>query len=166
LRACRRGRTIGDVDEYPEVDELTYEECLELLRADSVGRIAVVVEPYPLVFPVNFRVVGFDDAPAAPGRLWIAIRTRPGNTIDRAPMFVSFEVDGIDRHHHAGWSVLVTGTMHRVDTAAADFDERFDPEPWITEGRDRWLVIHASTVTGRRVRDRDTGWAFSAHAYL
>jgi uncharacterized protein len=155
-----------NVDETTDAVELTYEECLELLRADSVGRIAVVVEPYPLVFPVNYRVVGSDDTLAEPGRLWIAIRTRPGNPIDRAPMFVSFEVDGIDRHHHAGWSVLVTGTMHRVDTAAAEFDERFDPDPWITEGRDRWLVIHASTVTGRRVRDHDTGWAFSTHAYL
>jgi len=154
------------VDENAESLELTYEECLALLRADTVGRIAVVAEPYPLVFPVNYRVVGSDDALETPGQLWIAIRTRPGNTIDRAPMFVSFEVDGIDRQHHTGWSVLVTGTMHRVDTAAAEFDERFDPDPWIADSRDRWLAVHASKVTGRRVHDRDAGWAFSSRAYL
>jgi nitroimidazol reductase NimA-like FMN-containing flavoprotein (pyridoxamine 5'-phosphate oxidase superfamily) len=154
------------VNDQREYVDLSYEECLALLQAESVGRIAVIAEPYPLVFPVNYRVVGSEVAPAAPGRTWIAIRTRPGNTIDRAPMFVSFEIDGIDRNHRTGWSVLVTGTMHRVDTAAAEFDARFDPEPWVAEGRDRWLVVHASQVTGRRLRDQDADWAFSARAYL
>jgi nitroimidazol reductase NimA-like FMN-containing flavoprotein (pyridoxamine 5'-phosphate oxidase superfamily) len=155
-----------DVDARSESLELGYDDCVALLRAETVGRIAVVVEPYPLVFPVNYRLVGLDDVLAEPGQLWIAIRTRPGNTIDRAPMFVSFEVDGVDRQHRTGWSVLVTGTMHRVDAAAAEFDARFDPEPWVSDGRNRWLVVHASAVTGRRVRDGDTGWAFSAQAYL
>lgn len=154
------------MDDRPGYVELDYTECLALLDAESVGRIAVIAEPYPLVFPVNYRLVSGDGTPHAPGRTWIAIRTRPGNVIDRAPMFVSFEIDGIDRHHGTGWSVLVTGTMHRVDADAADFDEHFDPEPWVTEGRDRWLVVHASTVTGRRLLEGDRDWAFPSGAYL
>ena len=47
-------------------------ECLELLAGCTVGRIAVVHEGYPVVFPVNFVLSRLDGAPV------IAIRTRPG----------------------------------------------------------------------------------------
>jgi nitroimidazol reductase NimA-like FMN-containing flavoprotein (pyridoxamine 5'-phosphate oxidase superfamily) len=39
------------------LEELSYDECLDLLRANSVGRIAVVVEEFPVVLPVNYRLV-------------------------------------------------------------------------------------------------------------
>jgi hypothetical protein len=81
-------------------------------------------------------------------------------------MFVSFEVDGVDPTRRSGWSVLATGTLHRIDTDAADFDTRFDPEPWIADGRDRWLVIHPTRITGRRLRQGNDDWAFTTAAYL
>ena len=39
------------------LEELPYEECVELLAAQSVGRIAVIVEGGPVVVPVNYRLV-------------------------------------------------------------------------------------------------------------
>jgi nitroimidazol reductase NimA-like FMN-containing flavoprotein (pyridoxamine 5'-phosphate oxidase superfamily) len=144
----------------PWLEELSYDECLDLLRASSVGRIAVVVDEFPIVLPVNYRLVE-TSAPT-----WIAVRTRPGNILDRAGMNAAFEIDNVDPVHHEGSSVLVRGTLHHVDPDAADFRERFDPEPWILAERDSWLVIAPFGITGRRLHARELPWAFSPRAYL
>ncbi|HMF03740.1 MAG TPA: pyridoxamine 5'-phosphate oxidase family protein [Acidimicrobiia bacterium] len=142
------------------LDELSYDECLDLLRAGSVGRIAVVVDEFPVVLPVNYRLVETDAPP------WIAVRTRPGNILDRASMHSAFEIDVIDATHHVGTSVLVRGTLHHVDPEAADFRKRFDPEPWILAEREAWLVIAPFAITGRRLHAAERAWAFHPRAYL
>ena len=81
----------------------------------------------------------------------MAIRTRPGNVLDRAAMRSAFEIDAIDPSHQEGWSVLVRGTLHHVDPESADFRGRFDPEPWMTADREAWLVIEPFAITGRQV---------------
>ena len=47
--------------------------CLASL---DIGRVAVVEDGFPLVFPINYKLATFG------GKLVIAIRTRPGNVID------------------------------------------------------------------------------------
>src|SRR5437016_3606379 len=86
------------------LEELSRDDCLALLRSSRVGRIALVVDEFPVVLPVNYRLV------ETSGRTWIALRTRPGNIIERAPVHAAFEIDGIDPAHQQGWSVLVRGT--------------------------------------------------------
>lgn len=142
------------------LEELTYDSCLELLRQGVFGRIAVVVDEFPLVLPVNYRLA------ETSGRTWVAIRTRPGNVLDQASMHVAFEADGIDPVHRQGWSVLVRGTLHHVDPDAAGFRERFDPEPWITAERDAWLVIEPFSITGRQLHAAEREWPFHPAAYL
>jgi nitroimidazol reductase NimA-like FMN-containing flavoprotein (pyridoxamine 5'-phosphate oxidase superfamily) len=142
------------------LEELSYDECLALLRASPVGRVAVVDQGFPIVLPVNFRLA------EAAGRTWIALRTRPGNVIDRAPLHAAFEIDGIDPVHEVGWSVLVRGTLHHVDPDSAGFAERFDPLPWILEDRHSWLVIEPFSITGRRLHASDTPWVFHERGYL
>ena len=128
------------------LEDLPYEECLRLLRERTVGRIAVVINDFPIVLPVNYRLVE-TGAPT-----WIAVRTRPGNVIEQAPRNVAFEIDSIDTLHQEGWSVLVRGTLHHVDPYVADFRERFDPAPWvIIEDRNAWLVIEPFFISGRRL---------------
>ena len=95
----------------PELRPLTPAECLELLAACTVGRIAVVHEGYPVVLPVNFVLSRLDGAPV------IAIRTRPGNVIDHTGELVGFEVDGVDAARDGGWSVLVRGRLSSVVAA-------------------------------------------------
>jgi hypothetical protein len=70
-----------------------FEECLRLLDAGSIGRIAVVmnVDQSPIVVPVNYRLV------ETSGVRW----TR----CERGPE--TFEIDGVDPVRHEGWSVLV-----------------------------------------------------------
>lgn len=140
------------------LDEVAYEECLELLRVRSVGRIAVVVNEAPIVLPVNYRLV------ETSGPTWIALRTRPGNVIDQVPTRVAFEIDDVDAAHSEGWSVLVRGTLLHVDPDAADFRGRFDPEPWPDE-RNAWLVIEPFAVSGRRLRAASTDWPFDLGAH-
>ena len=138
---------------------LDLEACLQHLRHEKVGRIAVVQDEYPLVVPVNYRFV------EAAQRNWVALRTRAGNVIDRASSRVAFEIDGIDDTHRRGWSVLVRGTMLPVDEDAADFAEQFDSDTWVSTDRDTWLVIEPFSITGRAL-EPGTPWPFSADAYL
>ena len=127
------------------IEQMGLDECLELLRGASVGRVAVVIDDFPVVVPVNYTFV------EASGRQWFALRTQAGSAIDRAAIPVALEIDGIDSEGHEGWSVLVRGTLHHVDPDAADFRERFDPEPWLEIGRDAWLVVEPFAITGRRL---------------
>ena len=138
---------------------LDLEACLQHLRREKVGRIAVVQDEYPLVVPVNYRFV------EAAQRNWVALRTRAGNVIDRASSRVAFEIDGIDDTHRCGWSVLVRGTLLPVDESAADFKEQFDTDTWLSAGRDTWLVIEPFSITGRSL-EPGTPWPFSTDAYL
>lgn len=142
------------------LEELTYDECLALLRVGTVARIGVIVNDAPIVLPVNYRLV------ESLGSIWLALRTRPGNVIDRGGLTVALEIDDIDPRSHEGWSVLVRGTMGHVDPDAADFRARFDPEPWIDEERDSWLVIAPFSITGRRLVTAHEGWAFHVRGYL
>ena len=142
-----------------EFEALSLEECLEQLRRHRVGRIAVLDEGAPVVLPVNYRLVE-TSAPT-----WLAVRTRSGNVVDRAATQVAFEIDEVDEERHRGWSVLVRGTLHKVDPDAADFRTRFDPEPWITDDRDAWLVVAPYSITGRRLGHSDQEWAFDLGAH-
>lgn len=142
------------------LEEIPFEDCLQLLRVVPVGRISVVVDTYPVVLPVNYRLV------ETSGRAWIAIRTRAGNVIDRAPMNAAFEIDGIASAHREGWSVVVRGSLHHVDPEAADFREHFDPHPWLGDELDSWMMIEPFSITGRRLHGADPAWAFAPRGYL
>ncbi len=142
------------------LEPLDLATCLTHLRSEPVGRIATVIDGYPIVLPVNYRLV------ETLGLTWIVLRTRPGNAIDRASPNVAFEIDAIDPAHHRGWSVLVRGTLQSVDPDAAGFRERFDSEPWMSSGRDSWLMIEPFSITGRELHPAEQEWAFHLRAYL
>ena len=133
---------------------------MQLLRDHSVGRISVTVDGGPFIMPVNYRL---DESPRGAR---IALRTRPGNVIERASMRVAFEIDEIEPARREGWSVLVRGSMRHVDTEAEEFTQRFDPEPWILRERDEWLVIEPYAITGRRLHAAEREWPFHVGGYL
>lgn len=142
------------------LEELSFDECRALLHGLEVGRIAVIVDEYPIVLPVNFRFV------EAAGRNWIVLRTRPGGVVEQGSANVSFQIDGSDPTRRTGWSVLVRGTLQRVDPDAAGVRERFDPDPWIADERDAWLIVEPFAITGRRLHNQHIPWAFHPRAYL
>jgi len=135
--------------------------CVELLSENNVGRIAVIENGYPVVLPVNYRLV------QAEQQTLIAVRTRPDNVIDRAGPPVAFEIDGIDAYHRTGWSVLVRGKLHHmIDAERRSRPGLLDPQSWVHGDRDAWLLIEPESITGRRLSTADTEWAFHIRAYL
>jgi len=140
------------------IEILSAEECLSYLRAEAVGRIAFVGKEYPIVVPVNYRLV------EAGSRVRLVLRTRPGNVIDRA-VRVAFEVDRVDTAHRTGWSVLVQGRLRHL-TLPPDADRAaLDPQPWLAD-RDAWLELTPVSITGRRLLPQGAAWAFDPAAYL
>ena len=88
------------------LDILEREECLRLLSASSVGRLAVTMGALPVILPVNFLLDGDR----------VLIRTTSGTKLDAATRnaVVAFEVDDVDPIAHSGWSVCVTGMARDV----------------------------------------------------
>ena len=138
-----------------QLTPLSRVECLNLLESNEVGRIAVIHDGAPLVFPVNYRIADHEHVKV------IAIRTRADNAIDQPDSPVAFEIDSADLAHGTGWSVLVRG-MLRVVHAGTDMDSR----PLVSEGRTAWRVIVPDTITGRRVEPDPAGWTYNPAAYL
>jgi hypothetical protein len=138
-----------------EVVELSTKYCELLLASLDIGRIAVVEDGYPLVFPISYKAV------VADARLVLAIRTRPDNVIDQPGRAVCFEIDGVDPSHDGGWSVLVRGLL--VETSP---DVDLDPNPIVPEDRDAWRIIIPTQISGRRVFNRAERWSFHPAGYL
>ncbi|HZD65921.1 MAG TPA: pyridoxamine 5'-phosphate oxidase family protein [Acidimicrobiales bacterium] len=134
-----------------ELQEITPAECLALLRAQQVGRLAVITgdsfdSSRPDIFPVNYAV-GPDDT--------LVVRTDAGTKLASAQLWwVAFEVDGVDLDRRTGWSVVVRGTAREVTEAQSDAMDalrRLPLSPWAPGTHDRWLQVSPEWVSGRRI---------------
>jgi nitroimidazol reductase NimA-like FMN-containing flavoprotein (pyridoxamine 5'-phosphate oxidase superfamily) len=133
------------IDARTGLEVLDHDECVQLLAADEVGRLALVDGGAPVVFPVNYRLDG--EA--------IVFRTAPGTKLAAGPRApVAFEVDAFDRTTRTGWSVVATGRLEEVT--------QFDPstyrrmkdmpvEPWAGGERPHWMRLVPNRITGRRI---------------
>jgi nitroimidazol reductase NimA-like FMN-containing flavoprotein (pyridoxamine 5'-phosphate oxidase superfamily) len=134
----------GDVDEHG-IERIERGECLRLLEAEDVGRLAIVQGRTPAIFPVNYVMDGDS----------VVFRTGPGTKLTHgAEALVAFEIDWLSREDRTGWSVVVTGRLDEV----TEFDaERFDRlhhlglEPWAPGAKDHWMRLVPGTITGRAV---------------
>lgn len=126
------------------LDVLTEQECLTLLRTTEVGRVGIVVDGQPLVFPVNYAFEGGS----------VIVRTDVGTMLTGASLaLVAFEIDDFDATSHGGWSVMVQGIGHDVTDALDSKSEHLqtvDVSPWAPGHKPRLLRIDARTITGRR----------------
>jgi hypothetical protein len=139
---------------------LSLDDCLALLRGRSVGRIAVMVNEFPIVLPVNYKLV------ETSGPVWLVVRSRPGNVIDRASIPTAFEIDDFNISEQEGWSVLVRGTLQHVNPDTGGLWEHFDPNPWLDDVRDAWLAIEPFSITSRLLRSPQPEWAFHLDGYV
>ena len=126
------------------MEHLARDQCWGLLETTPIGRIGVLVDSAPEIYPVNFVV---DDRT-------IVFRTELGQKLrglDRSPA-VCFEVDGYDEATSTGWSVLVKGRAHEV---VSGVEERhllsLDLRYWGVGPKPIWIRIHPAEVTGRRI---------------
>src|SRR4051812_3082650 len=127
-----------------DVDVIAREECLQMLANRGFGRLAVVVQDQPLIFPVNYAM----------DRSAVVFRTDGGTKLYAAVgRPVAFEIDGADAVYHEGWSVLVVGVAEEV------FDEQelarlraLPLGPWVPGPKPHWVRIRPGAITGRRLR--------------
>jgi uncharacterized protein len=119
----------------------------------GVGRIAVSVSP-PMIRPVNFA---FDELTQS-----VVFRSALGSQLRESLSSgtAAFEIDGTDPVARTGWSVIIVGEAVEVtDPAEIDRLEGFELEPWAPGLRTHWLRIRATSVSGRRIVDREV-WGF------
>lgn len=134
--------TIEQSTRLVSLDRVT---CLELLRNDVIGRLAVVEGGAPSVVPVNYALDG--DV--------IVFRSGPGtklSAVERAP--ACLEIDSFDRHERLGWSVVVTGRLEEVTAFEPGLLARvrgMPVDPWAGGERSHWLRLVPTRITGRRI---------------
>jgi nitroimidazol reductase NimA-like FMN-containing flavoprotein (pyridoxamine 5'-phosphate oxidase superfamily) len=129
--------------------ELADWESIELLSGQTVGRLCIVDHGYPLAFPLNFRLLH------QPTR--VVFRTNPSSAIGRYEGPASLEVDHIDPLGPSAWSVIVRGTLRR----AVEHHELPDTHPLVSTGRFHWVVLEATSMSGRRFSAQSQEDAFA-----
>jgi nitroimidazol reductase NimA-like FMN-containing flavoprotein (pyridoxamine 5'-phosphate oxidase superfamily) len=107
----QRRRPIAPPGDPIETDDqpvaMSGRSCERLLRESSLGRIAYVVDGWPVVFPVNYAFDGADVIVRTDARSNLA-------ALSHQPVQVALEVDSTVRDFKSGWSVLVHGLAEQV----------------------------------------------------
>lgn len=135
-----------EVHRDSELVDLSRDECLELLRTRSVGRLSVVADGRPDVFLVNYAVA--DDGS-------VVVRTEAGTMLTASGQWwVAFEVDDVDAGARGGWSVVVRGVAFDVTEtldARSVHLQNLVVDTWAPGPRARRLAVTPEIVTGRRL---------------
>jgi nitroimidazol reductase NimA-like FMN-containing flavoprotein (pyridoxamine 5'-phosphate oxidase superfamily) len=130
--------------------ELDEAESLRLIAPGGIGRIGYSGRYGPTVLPVNYQL--YEGT--------VVFRTAQDSATDEdlrtgiahAEYKVAFEIDDFDTAARTGWSVLIQGSAHHVESEA----ERASvvaagADPWPGGDRELFLRITPSRITGRRV---------------
>jgi nitroimidazol reductase NimA-like FMN-containing flavoprotein (pyridoxamine 5'-phosphate oxidase superfamily) len=126
--------------------DIPVEECRERLAASVLGRLGVVVDGRPEIFPVNHVFDANDDSVAFP--------TNDGTKLHAAVNWpsVAFEVDGIEPGGGGGWSVIVVGKAEEVlDIEEVERLASQRTVLWAAGRANRWVRIVPTKITGRRI---------------
>jgi uncharacterized protein len=125
------------------------EECWSLLRNHNLGRLAIVIQGRPRIFPVNYAAA--EDT--------VVFRTEPGAKLTHGPGSVAcFEIDDHDQSTSMAWSVMVVGVLEDItdaNDARSRGLRRLPVEPAAPGSRPHWLALKAEEVSGRSFRG---GW--------
>jgi uncharacterized protein len=124
--------------------ELTRTECFSLLAREHTGRVAVVDDQGPVMFPVTYIL----------DRHMVVFRTGGGAKLDAAGRRsrVAFEIDGTDAATRTGWSVVVRGEAVEVtDPGELARLGRLPLHPWAPGAKSHYVRILPARLTGRRI---------------
>jgi hypothetical protein len=122
---------------------LSPDACWALMRSAETGRLAVIVNGEPDIFPVNFVV----------DHGTLVFRTAPGTKRSAAldgPR-VAFEGDGLDAETDQAWSVVIKGHAEEVTHLYELLDTTALPLfPWHTGPKHHLIRVIVDEITGRR----------------
>ena len=121
--------------------ELSPQDSWALLRHAGLGRLALIVDGEPDIFPVNYVV---DQGS-------VVFRTGAGTKLAWAVGHtVAFEVDGFDIRTATAWSVVVKGTAKEVIRLYDVLDVSELPLfPWHPTPKPHFIRIQPDSITGR-----------------
>ena len=132
------------------IEELDEDESLRLISAGGIGRIAYQSRFGPAVLPVNYK--WYDEA--------VVVRTARHSARDEdlqtgisgGDYLVAFEVDDYDLAERQGWSVLIQGPAHHLESEAErESVARSGVQPWAGGVRELFIRIVPHRITGRRI---------------
>ncbi|MCE0486999.1 pyridoxamine 5'-phosphate oxidase family protein [Ornithinimicrobium sediminis] len=122
--------------------QMSSSACWARLRESPVGRLAVVVDGLPEIFPVN-HVVDHGS---------ILFRTTDGSKLRASAggRHVAYEVDGQDLATGEAWSVVAKGMAHEVKDITRVLEALSLPiQPWQSGSKPHIVRIDPDEVTGR-----------------
>jgi hypothetical protein len=126
---------------HPVLEVLSPDLCQERLRSGGVGRVVYSTARGPVALPVNFAIRNGDVVFRTDESMASGVETNET---------VGFEVDRIDDAMSAGWSVLVSGTPHRIeDPIGRRQVATLGIEPWAGGSRDVLMGITICQISGR-----------------
>ena len=154
--SAKEGSNMNETSRPPldmVLEEIGRDECLTLLRTQSVGRLAVADHGYypPHIVPVNFEL----DGDSVVFRSDDGLKFRLSVLAEHS---VSFEVDVIDPAGRLAWSVVVQGRAEMMTQEQIEhlpYGEWL--QPWAPGDRTSWIRIVPYAITGRRVHPAPAG---------
>ena len=136
------------------LEKLDEAECLRLISPGGIGRIAFSSRLGLSIIPVNYQLyegtIVFRTAQDSP----MGEDLRTG--IAGAEFKVAFEIDQVDMAAREGWSVLIQGAAHHVDSETErEAAMQSGVQPWPVGRREHFVRIIPSRIAGRRIRRAD-----------
>lgn len=127
-----------------DVEVLDPSQCWAIVREAPFGRLGVIVDGRPEIFPVN-HIVDHGS---------IVFRSAAGTKVAAAVgSRVVFEVDGFEVPDGRAWSVMVSGPARKVTETDDLIDVMQAPlDPWHRGSKPHFVRIVTESVTGRRFR--------------
>jgi uncharacterized protein len=124
---------------------LSFDQCWDLLDSETVGRLGLVVDEHPEIFPVNYvldnRTIVFRTGRGR--KLWGVMAARPS----------VLEIDGYDPRSEDAWSVVARGETHLIeDPEELARVEAQGLQPWQPGPKDRYIRLTPRVLTGRRFK--------------
>ena len=119
---------------------LDRKECLVLLRWEPIIRLAVAAPGHaPTVVPINFVLDGDN----------VIFRSDLGEKLALlADQPVSLQADRFDWYRRIGWSVLVQGIAHEIDSTEVD---GLALGAWAPGPKEHFVRVIPDVITGRRL---------------
>jgi nitroimidazol reductase NimA-like FMN-containing flavoprotein (pyridoxamine 5'-phosphate oxidase superfamily) len=132
------------MDDVPQVEELTVEQCWEMLRGESLGRLAFRIADEVHILPINYAVR--DES--------LLFLTGEGTKLLGMAVEhpVALEIDSYDDRRAA--SVVVRGAARVLPEDEAHVGDELTALPWVLPETPKYNVVRIDpfSVTGRSFR--------------
>lgn len=133
-----------DTSDVNTLEAVDFDDAVELLGTEKVGRLVYTRRALPAVTPLNYVL--------RDGAIWIWTASTSSIAQAVRGAVVAFEVDQLDKVARTGWSVVVVGVAQLVaNQEDLEVARAFGPEPWAPGRMEHLLRIPLSVVTARRI---------------